>query len=82
MKRKKSSVPPVRTTLRPAIEPKPVPAAASREPAPEPRFMPPVALSYESTLDLKPIPATERTQSPAGGPARTRRRPVRRQTKR
>jgi hypothetical protein len=44
------------------MELKPVPATVSCEPAPEPKFLPPVTLSYESTLELKSIPAAASTE--------------------
>jgi hypothetical protein len=58
MKRKKPEPVPAPMNCEPVLELKPVPLSVSRDPAPEPRFLPPVTLSYESTLELKPIPAT------------------------
>ncbi len=58
MKRKKSKLMPAPMNCEPVLELKPVPLTVSCDPAPEPRFLPPVTLSYESTLELKPIPVT------------------------
>ena len=60
MKRKKPKSMPTTVIGEPSLKLKPVPAVAGSGPASEPKFMPPVSLSYESTLDLKPIPAAMR----------------------
>ena len=62
---------------------KPVPATVSREPAQEPKFLPPVTLSYESTLDLKPIAAGEgavKRVTKAVRPARAKKAGTKRRT--
>jgi hypothetical protein len=58
MKRKKPKSIPWTMNCEPMIELKPVPLTGSLEPTPELKFLPPVTLSYESTLGLKPIPVT------------------------
>jgi hypothetical protein len=55
MRRKKPKSIPATVSCEPTLKLKPIPAPVSREPAPEPKFLPPVTLSYESTLELKPI---------------------------
>jgi hypothetical protein len=44
------------------------PMAAAGKPAVDLKFIPPFTLSYESTLDLKPLPTgkTKSAKSPAG----------------
>ena len=89
MNRKKLKVVPGLITSKPKQELKPIPLSASGEPRSEPKFLPPVALSYESTLELKPIPASlsaederakrepgkrRRTKAAAGAKARQRAR--------
>ena len=58
MKRKKPEPKPAPMNCEPVLDLKPVPLTVNCDPAPEPRFLPPVTLSYESTLELKPIPVT------------------------
>jgi hypothetical protein len=62
MKRKKPKIIPATLSCKPTMELKPIPATVTSEPAPEPKFLPPVTLSYESTLELKPIPAAASTE--------------------
>jgi hypothetical protein len=59
MKRKKPESVPAPVSREPTLELKPIPGAVTCEPRLEPRFLPPVTLSYESTLELRTIAAGE-----------------------
>jgi hypothetical protein len=61
MRKKKPEFIPATVSREPTLELKPIPAPVSCEPAVEPKFLPPVTLSYESTLELKTIAAGEGT---------------------
>ena len=58
MKRKKPKFIPGLVSSKPGLGLKPIPVSANGEPRPEPKFLPVVALSYESTLEMKPIPVS------------------------
>ncbi len=70
MKRKKPKSIPIATSCKPAMELSPVAVAVSCKTETAPKFLPPVTLSYESTLELKPIPANEHTGGVGEGAVR------------
>jgi hypothetical protein len=73
MKRKKPEPIPATVSREPTLELKPIPVAVTDEPKLEAKFLPPVTLSYESTLELRTIAADEDAVKRVSKPARAAR---------